>query len=253
MGRFASTVEFYSRYREPYPPGFFSELAQSLVLTGAERLLDVGCGPGPLSLGLAPFVGRVTGLDPEPAMIDAAKAAASEARVPISFILGRIEDFSTAETFDIITIGRALHWLDRDKALPVLERIVACSGRIAICRAPGIESPVSPWFKRYEDIRRAWSSEGSEYQKHRHQDGRKWFEGSRFVHISEVSVRETRQVNVPELVGRALSKSNTSPAKLGDRRATFEAEITAALRPFSHNGLLKEQIVAQASVFARQQ
>jgi len=28
MGRFASTVEFYSRYREPYPPAFFTNVAE---------------------------------------------------------------------------------------------------------------------------------------------------------------------------------------------------------------------------------
>ena len=26
MGRFASTVKFYARYREPYPPEFFKKL-----------------------------------------------------------------------------------------------------------------------------------------------------------------------------------------------------------------------------------
>jgi hypothetical protein len=28
MGRFASTVEFYARYREPYPPKFFKRVAE---------------------------------------------------------------------------------------------------------------------------------------------------------------------------------------------------------------------------------
>ena len=73
MGRFASTVEFYARYREPYPPEFFKKSAQQIALRGDETLLDVGCGPGLLAIGFAPFVGRCTGLDPEAGMIAAAK------------------------------------------------------------------------------------------------------------------------------------------------------------------------------------
>src|ERR1035437_5514947 len=54
-----------------------------------------------------------TGLDPKPAMIEAAKEAAEQAGAPLTLRLGRIEDFSAGELFDIVNIGRALHWLDR--------------------------------------------------------------------------------------------------------------------------------------------
>jgi cyclopropane fatty-acyl-phospholipid synthase-like methyltransferase len=77
MGRFASTVEFYIRYREPYASAFFRTVAEQLALRGDEALLDIGCGPGPLAIGFAPFVGSCTGLDPEAAMIEAAKEGGS--------------------------------------------------------------------------------------------------------------------------------------------------------------------------------
>src|ERR1019366_8633296 len=91
MGRFASTVEFYARYREPYPTKFFKKVAEQIALRGDESLLDVGCGPGLLAIGFAPFVGQCTGLDPETGMIAAAKAAAAEAGVALSLIHGRID------------------------------------------------------------------------------------------------------------------------------------------------------------------
>jgi 2-polyprenyl-3-methyl-5-hydroxy-6-metoxy-1,4-benzoquinol methylase len=46
-------------------------------------------------------------------MIAAAKAAAEEAGVRLSLIHGKIEEFPTTQTYDVITIGRALHWLER--------------------------------------------------------------------------------------------------------------------------------------------
>jgi ubiquinone/menaquinone biosynthesis C-methylase UbiE len=133
MGRFASTVEFYARYREPYPPEFFQKVAEQIALRRDATLLDVGCGPGLLAIGFAPFVGRCTGLDPEPLMITAARDAAAEAGVALSLIHGRIEELPTVQTYDLVTIGRALHWLERDATLAVLERILAPDfGRILI-------------------------------------------------------------------------------------------------------------------------
>jgi ubiquinone/menaquinone biosynthesis C-methylase UbiE len=135
-------LNFYARYREPYPPEFFQKVAEEIGLRGVETLLDVGCGPGMLAMGFAPFVGSCTGLDPEPLMIAAAQDAAVEAGVALSLIGGRIEEFPTTQTYDVVTIGRALHWLERTPALAVLERILAPdSGRILICRAFGVETP----------------------------------------------------------------------------------------------------------------
>lgn len=247
MGRFASTVEFYSRYREPYAPKFFRAVAEQLDLCGDETLLDVGCGPGPLAIGFAPFVAACTALDLEPGMIAAARAAAREAGVRLSLRLGRLEDFPAGESFDIVTIGRALHWLDRSRALEVLDRILAETGRILICRSASVETPASPWLKPYQEICRSWSDD-PERRRYRPQAA-EWFGGSRFHEMETISVTETHRVSVDDLIGRALSKSNTSPAFLGDRQADFEAAIRKALEPFSKDGIFQEEIVAEAAVF----
>ena len=249
MGSFASTAEFYSRYREHYLPKFFKTAAEQMALCGDEVLLDVGCGPGLLAIGFAPFVGRCIGLDPEPAMIAAAKVAAEEAAAKVSFITGRFEEFQTDNSFGVVTIGRTLHWLNQSEALPLLEKIVAESGRILICGASIVEDPISPWLATYNHVRRSWASDTDQgrYQV----DARAWFASSQFTEVSVISVAECRHVTIAELIGRALSRSTTSPAILGKRRAAFEADVTAALKPFVEQGVLREQIVARASVFAR--
>ncbi len=249
MGRFASTVEFYTRYREPYSPEFFRTVAERLGLDGDETLLDVGCGPGPLAIGFAPFVASCTALDPEPGMIEAAKVAAEQAGARLTLRLGRIEDFSAGELFDVVTIGRALHRLDRRSALDVLERIVSTQGRILACRATAIETPATPWLKPYQELCRIWS-EDPERQRYR-LEAKDWFAGSPFSELDCISVAQTRQVSVEDLIGRALSKSNTSPAFLGERQAEFKAAIQATLEPFLQDGELQEEIVANATVFGR--
>jgi SAM-dependent methyltransferase len=250
MGRFASTVEFYARYREPYPPAFFKKIAEQINLRGDESLLDVGCGPGMLAIGFAPLVGDCTGLDPEPAMIAAAERAAHEAGVSLALIEGRIEDFPATQTYDLITIGRALHWLERDATLAVLERILAPdAGRILICRTSTVETSETPWVKAYRKVRSAWASGPAE--KRYRMVPSEWFAGSCFEAVGETSVGEWHQVTVADLIGRALSRSNTSPQVVGEEQGRFESEIAKALEPFSRDGVLEEQIVARASIFGR--
>jgi SAM-dependent methyltransferase len=248
MGRFASTVGFYARYREPYPPEFSQKVAEQIGLRGDESLLDVGCGPAMLAIGFAPFVGSCTGLDPEPGMIAAAKDAAAQAGVALSLIEGRIEEFPTAQTYEVITIGRAHHWLERTPTLKVLERILALdSGRILICRASGVETPETPWVKPYRKVRSAWASGPAE--KHYRIHPSEWFADSCFSAVDEISATERRQVTINDLIGRALSRSNTSPEVVAGGQEKFEAQIATALEPFVRDGVLVEQIVARATMF----
>src|SRR5579863_2205072 len=251
MGRFATTVPYYARYREPYPPGFFLTVAQRLGLRGDERLLDVGCGPGLLALGFAPFVGSCTGIDPEPAMLAAAQAAAAEAGVDFTLIEGRIEDLpASAAVFQIVTIGRAMHWLDREATLAVFDRVVAPGGAIVSCGARTVDSPLTPWVKPYAAARRAWAEgpHDESYERRHHIDHAAWFAGSRFKVVGRIELIHRHQVSIDELVGRALSKSTTSPEVLGDRRAAFESEIVKSLKPFARDGMLDEEITPVATV-----
>jgi flagellar basal body-associated protein FliL len=74
---------------------------------------------------------------------------------------------------------------------------------------------------------------------------------SHFSELGEISATERHQVTVNDLIGRALSRSNTSPEVVAGEQEKFEAQITAALEPFLQDGVLVEQIVARASIFGR--
>lgn len=249
MGRFASTAEIYSRYREPYPARFFETVAERLSFSGRESLLDIGCGPGLLAIGFAPYVADLTGIDPEEGMIAAAREAAKAAGISLALVPARIEDFSSPAKFDVVTLGRSLHWLDRDATLPVLERIVSESGGILICGAASVQDASTPWVKPYDAARRSYAEDPRErcYRI----DHKAWFEPSSFQETTMIAVRHSCTITVADLIGRALSRSNTSPEKLGSRRAAFEAEIADVLRPFAHNGVVNDLVEARASVFTR--
>jgi len=247
VGRYYSTVPFYARYREPYAARFFSEVARQQKLQGHERLIDFACGPGSLAIGFAPYVKTSVGVDVETEMLAAARLEAARAGVHIDLIQGRMEDLpSDVGEFQVVTVGRALHWLDRDAAIAVLDRIVSKGGWIAICGTRGSSAAAEGRSGTYHEVRRAWASDPDETRYHI--DVEEGFRGSRFRKVDQIEVTEAHQVTVPHLIGRALSLSTTSPDVLGVRRPAFEAAMQEALEPLSEGGVIDEKITAIATI-----
>jgi ubiquinone/menaquinone biosynthesis C-methylase UbiE len=247
MGRFETAAGFY-KFREPYPPPFFEIVAGKLILNEQTRMLDVGCGPGNLALGFRPFVGSCTALDIEPEMLRIAGESAGPAQ--IRFLQMPVEELDeAAESFDFVTIGRALHWLSREATLAVLERIVAPTGRIAVCAVHSSDADCNAWTHPFRQLRRAWSGDHDE-SRYR-PDLEEWFAASRFRKLDEISAQQRYRFTVEEIIGRALSFSVTSPAVLGERRSEFEAELRAVLAPFVVDGMLDEEVASKAVVFGR--
>jgi SAM-dependent methyltransferase len=255
VGRFDSTAPYYARYREPYPAAFFLEVARREGLLDAgdgsthARLIDIGCGPGSLAIGFAPYVRHCVGVDIETEMLAAARVEAARAGVHVDLVQARIEDLPRdIGCFQAVTVGRALHWFDRDEALAVLERILDPAGWIAICGTRTQSAVAQGWDGgKFHDIRRAWSSDPDESRYHINLD--EWFRGSRFQKFDQVEVAESHRATISDLIGRALSLSSTSPEVLGDRRPAFEAAMREALEPLSDGGMFDEQITAIATVF----
>jgi len=70
-------VAAHDRYGRPaYSPGLEAVLAQDTGLDGNGRLLDVGCGPGVLTVRLAHLFAQAVGLGPDAGMLAEARRAA---------------------------------------------------------------------------------------------------------------------------------------------------------------------------------
>jgi hypothetical protein len=75
---------------------------------------------------------------------------------------------------------------------------------------------------------------------------------SPFAVLERVAVIERRRTPVERLVDRALSRSSTSPARLGAERAALLAEeIRAALAPFAVDGAVAEVVELEALLARR--
>lgn len=84
-------------------------------------VLDVGCGPGTLTIETArrALPGRVVGLDVSGDMLAAAREASPPGALPnLRFVAGDIRDGGWDAEFDLVNAARVLQWIpDADRAL----------------------------------------------------------------------------------------------------------------------------------------
>jgi SAM-dependent methyltransferase len=119
----------------------FRAIASDVAATAspAAKLLEVGCGPGHLSIRLARGHGLdVTGLDLDPAMIERARANAaheseSRGRAP-TFIVGDVAALPFADaSFDFAVSTFSMHhWSDPAAGLREIHRVLRPGGRALI-------------------------------------------------------------------------------------------------------------------------
>jgi SAM-dependent methyltransferase len=244
MGRFASTVAYYESARAPYSGAFFAKVAGELGFDRGRSLLDVGAGPGILAIGFAPWFRDVVAVDPEPAMIEAAREAAARAGVAIELIEGRFEDMPVrADAFGVVTIGRALHWLDPGPAQRRLEQAVEPHGLVLVCHASSVKDGRNPWLGAFDAVHDRWRG-----QRPAH-DSSAFFAGGRFVRRETIGIEASQSLPIERLADRILSMSTSSPERLGEAVPEMRRVLREALAGFATDGVLDEVVEAQAQVF----
>ena len=112
-------------------------------------LLDCGCGPGTITLGLAEATapGEVVGIDLEPSMIERANAFASERQVAnVRFQVADIHELPFPDSsFDAVFTSAVLeHLVDPVKALQEIRRVLKLGGLVGVVSTDWSEPLVSP-------------------------------------------------------------------------------------------------------------
>ncbi|MFF4919723.1 class I SAM-dependent methyltransferase [Kitasatospora sp. NPDC001261] len=252
---FAGTAAHYTRGRLPYAPGLAEALAGALGLDRRGRLLDVGCGPGTLALGLAHLFGEVVGVDPDAGMIAEARRVGAE-EPKATWVRARAEELPPGlGTFTLAVFGQSFHWMDRDLVAATVRRMLRPGGALAHVSdlkgeprpTEGLPHPPVPYaaidglVRRYlGPVRRA----GQGLLAH-------GTPGDEAAVLARAGFAGPQRIVVPggrplerttdDAVAGVFALSSSAPHLFAERRPAFEADLRRLLARTSPSGLFSER------------
>jgi ubiquinone/menaquinone biosynthesis C-methylase UbiE len=240
---FAGTASYYSRYRFPYPQPLFDYLSRIFGFDRTGMALDLGCGPGLLTLPLAPSFGKIVAMDPDEEMMDEAQRAANTAGLSnIEFVKGSSWELSPVMgEFRFVIMGQSFHWMERAQVLSTLYDMLEFEGGLAIVnqerRAPAaITHAEDETVKKFlGDRRRA----GQGYYEHPPESHEVILARSRFGVLTPWHYRYQRAQTVHQAIGMVFSTSRATRQLLGDRAEEFEAELRRRFMEAAPGGTFK--------------
>ena len=242
----------YRRGRPPYSPKLESFLARELRLDGTGRLLDAGCGPGILTMRLAPLFAETVGLDPDTDMLTQGHRAAADSGVGgIRWVHARAEDLPDAAPgpYRLVTFGQSFHWTDERVVAETVYDLLEPGGTLALIvhtvegrpqPAPaGIPIPhaqITALVEKYVGSTRRAGQGTSPMRTHRFEDVlvRTRFGAPRTVILPGVPdpLRDRDSV----LAGY-FSLSWAAPHLFGEHAEAFAEEVRALLASLSPDGV----------------
>jgi SAM-dependent methyltransferase len=127
---YAGSAAYYVQGRVAYTQELVDRLVAELALDGSGRLLDLGCGPGSLTLLLAPWFEHATGLDADAEMLaEGERLAGLDGITNVDWIAVRAEDLPPdLGPFRVATLAQSFHWMDRARVAGLVHRELASDG-----------------------------------------------------------------------------------------------------------------------------
>ena len=255
---YSGSAAYYRTGRLPYPEAVADALGRELRLDGTQRLLDVGCGPGSLTLLLAPRVALAVGIDADRDMIAVAAEDAERAGIDnVRWLRLRAEDLPAGlGRFDVVTFAQSFHWMDRGAVAATVREMLGPGGACVHVQAtthrgdesadqlPEARPPhelIGELVNSYlGSVRRAGrgrlpgGTPGDEDEVYR---------AAGFVGPRRVELETARVVvrSEDDIVAATFSLSSAAPHLFGPRLAEFEADLRALLRRTSPAGRFAER------------
>jgi SAM-dependent methyltransferase len=122
---FGAAAHVYERGRPPYPP----EAVDWLLPAGRPRVVDLGAGTGKLTRELTSRRLTVTAVDPSDGMLAELRRVLSG--VPAH--RGSAEHIPLPDdSADAVLVAQAWHWVDPDRAVPEIARVLSPGGRLGL-------------------------------------------------------------------------------------------------------------------------
>jgi SAM-dependent methyltransferase len=255
---YAGSAAFYAAGRRPYPAQVPGALRARLGLDGSGRLLDIGCGPGSLTLLLAPLFERAVGVDADQAMIACAGREAARASIGnVSWRHMRAEALpGTLGSFRVVTFAQSFHWTDKPLVAGLVRQMLIPGGACVLVHATthqgaeGHDCLPHPRPPRHDiaalvasylgPVRRAGQGALPAGPPDGEDEAMRvaGFQGPARTQVGGGIVWDRTE---DEVVASIFSLSSAAPHLFGDRLRPFEDELRGLLRAASPSGRFCER------------
>lgn len=254
MGIFAGTAQYYDLYR----PGVPTEVVERIVaalkdFNSPTDLLDLGTGTGKILEQFLPHFSDVIAVEPADEMMALAKrrlVPRMAAGSAIHFVTSTAENVEVFLPDDwhasLVTICRSFHWMDRDRVLAALDRIVEPNGMLAIFSDRSMWTLDNDWCDAARLVIRDFLGEtrraGSGLFEPPVESYQTNLAASAFTMYEEFTIPVERTWNVDQIIGYLYSTSFAAKALFGDKVELFERTLRDRLAPLANeNGKFVEQ------------
>ncbi len=130
------------QFRPPYSPEVYSTLL-GLIAPQCGAVLDAGCGPGKITLGLVDHVDRIDAVDPSEEMLRVARSRPKSDSPKIRWIRATMEEAPLEPPYGLIVAGLSIHWMNLDRVLPRFASALSDGAFLALLDYDGPRN--SPW------------------------------------------------------------------------------------------------------------
>ena len=251
---YEGSAPHYAVGRMAYPAALADALRDALGLDGSGRLLDVGCGPGSLTLLLAPLVASAVGVDADAGMIAEARRSGAAG---IDWRQLRAEELpADLGTFRLVTFAQSFHWMDQPQVARAVRPMIEPGGAWVHVFATthrgadgddALPHPRPPWDAidalvagYLGTVRRAGQGSLPTGTRGGEEDVMRdvGYRGPERLEVvrGDVVERSTEQV-----VSAVFSLSSSAPHLFGSRLPEFDDDLRRLLRSASPDGTFAER------------
>jgi ubiquinone/menaquinone biosynthesis C-methylase UbiE len=250
---FSSAADYYAQYRPGYPQSLVDALAARAGLNGTQRVLDIGCGAGQLTIPLARHVRAVVAIDPVPGMLARGRQAAHAAGADnIAWLEGDSSQIAAlaGPGADLAVFAASFHWTDRPAVLAVLDEVLAPDGAVVVINDVLGDSEQPDWEYAIARIRARYlgDRQAAGTGIYSHHDV---LANSAFCAVDTLTWSWSRQLTVEEVTGLQLSYSFSTPALLGDDAPAFSRDVRAAVLDLYPAGVVTEPFRVEVLIATR--
>jgi 2-polyprenyl-3-methyl-5-hydroxy-6-metoxy-1,4-benzoquinol methylase len=232
---YSGSAPYYARGRVAYPAQMIAAIGDELELDGRGRLLDVGCGPGSLTIPLAPSFEEAVGIDADPGMVaEAARRAPPNAR----FVRMRAEELpADLGSFRVATLAQSFHWMEQGLVARTLRGMLEPGGAAVHVGATTHEGDGDVPREQIAALIRSFLGPHRRAGRGALPDGTPHWEDDAFRAAGftgpnrvDVAWGEVIDRSVDDVVASVFSLSSSAPHLFGDRLVAFENELRALLQ-----------------------